>query len=288
IKPIAADLAAAMGIPSGSVVSASLNESAREGVAVWSSPVGSPQFPNQGNSFAILSTGPAAAVDGSFGDDLSFALGGQTTTQGADLVQLDLVLQAPSSANCFQFDFAFFTEEHPGFAVIDRFLAEVGGSVFTINPGSIVKSPNSIVGISRFPPIHKDTGTPYNGATGLLSAKGQVTPGSQVQVTFSIMDLVDSALDSAVFLDNFRWMTVAPGQCQRGAEIVGLGDVDCNGSVTSIDAALILQLIADIIASLECPDNADTNIDGEVNSVDVALLLQRVAGIIPKLPPFPQ
>lgn len=64
-----------------------------------------------------------------------------------------------------------------------------------------------------------------------------------------------------------------------------LGDVDCDGVVNSIDAALVLQLVAGLIGSLPCPDAADVNEDGLINSIDAALILQYVAGLIPSLPP---
>jgi hypothetical protein len=59
-----------------------------------------------------------------------------------------------------------------------------------------------------------------------------------------------------------------------------LGDVDCDGSVTAIDAALILQLVAALVGGLECPQG-DVNRDGNTTAVDAALVLQLVAGLIP-------
>lgn len=66
--------------------------------------------------------------------------------------------------------------------------------------------------------------------------------------------------------------------------VVGLGpkapgDADCTGAVTSIDAALVLQFDAGMLASLGCPDNADASQDGRTNSADAALILQHVAGL---------
>ena len=67
---------------------------------------------------------------------------------------------------------------------------------------------------------------------------------------------------------------------------VGLvGDVDCDGEGNSIDAALLLQLIAGLVGSLPCEDAADVDLDGDIDAVDAALVLQFVAGLIGTLPP---
>lgn len=64
----------------------------------------------------------------------------------------------------------------------------------------------------------------------------------------------------------------------------GTGDVNCDGSVDSIDAALVLQLGAGLIGALTCGENADANADGTINSIDAALILQFNAGLIQTLP----
>jgi hypothetical protein len=58
------------------------------------------------------------------------------------------------------------------------------------------------------------------------------------------------------------------------------GDVDVDGHVDAIDAALMLQFDAGLLGDL--PDNsaADVNHDGHVNAIDAALILQRIAGLI--------
>jgi hypothetical protein len=64
--------------------------------------------------------------------------------------------------------------------------------------------------------------------------------------------------------------TAVPGIC---------GDVDGDRSVSSIDAALVLQYTAGLLETLRQPDGADVNNDGMINSIDVALILQNTAGL---------
>ncbi|MCH8064694.1 MAG: hypothetical protein IIC90_02565, partial [Chloroflexi bacterium] len=40
-----------------------------------------------------------------------------------------------------------------------------------------------------------------------------------------------------------------------------------------------------LVGSLSCEENADANEDGSVNSIDAALILQHIAGLLPTLPP---
>lgn len=63
-----------------------------------------------------------------------------------------------------------------------------------------------------------------------------------------------------------------------------LGDVDCNGNVNAIDAALILQKTAGLIDTLACQEAGDVDSNGLLNAIDAALMLQYDAGLIDKLP----
>ena len=64
-----------------------------------------------------------------------------------------------------------------------------------------------------------------------------------------------------------------------------IGDADCNGSVDSIDAALVLQFDAGLvdILTFTCLLIADVNEDGTVNALDAVLILQFVAGLLDDL-----
>ena len=62
------------------------------------------------------------------------------------------------------------------------------------------------------------------------------------------------------------------------------GNVNCVGGVNSIDAALVLQYGASLIASLACQAAADVNGDGHINSIDAALILQFISGLLSHLP----
>jgi hypothetical protein len=65
-----------------------------------------------------------------------------------------------------------------------------------------------------------------------------------------------------------------------------VGDVDCSAEVTSIDAALVLQLVAGLLGTLPCQDAADVNESGDINAIDAALILQLTAGFFESLPPI--
>ncbi len=61
------------------------------------------------------------------------------------------------------------------------------------------------------------------------------------------------------------------------------GDVNGDGTINSIDAALILQFSAGLFPTLPNFDQADANNDGSVNAVDAALILQFIAGLLATL-----
>jgi alpha-tubulin suppressor-like RCC1 family protein len=77
--------------------------------------------------------------------------------------------------------------------------------------------------------------------------------------------------------------TTAPPPRATPTPTVHAGDANCDGSVNSIDALLVLQYVAALLGALRCQGAADANHDGSVNSIDAALILQYVAGLIGSL-----
>lgn len=62
--------------------------------------------------------------------------------------------------------------------------------------------------------------------------------------------------------------------------VVNPGDVNCDESVDPIDATLVLQYVADLLAELPCPQNADLDEDGEITAKDAMIILQMSAGLL--------
>ena len=107
---------------------------------------------------------------------------------------------------------------------------------------------------------------------------GLLNPGESFEVTFDA---------PGVYL---YYCQVHP-DLQRGlirvlGPAVGMpGDANCSDETDAIDAALVLQLNAGLLDSLNCQQNADVNGDSRVDSIDAALILQYTAGLLDRLPP---
>ncbi|GAA1791314.1 hypothetical protein HC028_00930 [Planosporangium flavigriseum] len=192
-------------------------------------------FPSSGSSsFGILTTGNVADVPkpGVFGSSSlrTTAVSGRGNS-AFDVTVLKVDLTVPPSANCLTFDFKFLSQEYPvysGGSYNDAFIAELDSSTWTTN-GTTISAPKDFAldsskkvvsinsaglgglspangagtefnGAAKFPAgWGTDSGKAAGGATGLLQASTQVTPGAH-SVYFSIFDNGDSQVDSAVFL----------------------------------------------------------------------------------------
>ncbi|GAA2460224.1 choice-of-anchor L domain-containing protein [Streptomyces macrosporus] len=193
-------------------------------------------FPTNGSTFTILTSGNAASADdpNSEGDKTTDLSGGNVRgNTDFDVSVFKVDLQVPETANCLSFDFQFYSEEYPewvGSPFNDAFIAELDNSNWT-TAGSEISAPNNFafdadndvvsvnaVGLGGFS-AENAAGTTYDGATPLLSAAKQVTPGAHT-LYLSIFDQGDRILDSATFVDNLRtgFVPDPETQCRSGAQ----------------------------------------------------------------------
>lgn len=221
--------------------------------AIADAPIGA-FFPSAGPTFAILTNGDARFADdpntnvpdeplggplddlgsdlnGGFGDDGPTPRG--ATAYDVSIVKIDFV--APQTANCLSFDFAFFSEEYAdyvGQTFNDAFVAELDSSTWSTT-ASAISAPNNFAfdqngdvisvnstGVGGMS-LANASGTTYDGATQLLSASKQVSPGPH-SLYLSIFDQGDQVVDSAAFVDNLRVGYVPSPQlnCVAGAQPV--------------------------------------------------------------------
>ena len=202
-------------------------------------------FPSNGPTFAIMTSGFAASADDTntnvpdssdeFDDKTGNLNGGNVRGDtDFDVSVLRIDLSVPATANCLSFDFQFYTEEYADFvgqAFNDAFIAELdttswdtsGSAItapdnFAFAPGGAVVSVNA-VGIGGFS-LANAAGTTYDGATPLLSAAKQLAPGAH-SLYLSIFDQGDQILDSAAFIDNLRvgFVPDPATQCVPGAQV---------------------------------------------------------------------
>jgi len=103
--------------------------------------------------------------------------------------------------------------------------------------------------------------------------------GGESPITFDLINLSDPEANDIPSANVVGGVTVTGTPCGGGPS--ELGDVDCDGNLTAIDAALVLQLESSIINALPCAQNADLNGDGNTNSIDALFILQIVAGLLP-------
>lgn len=196
------------------------------------------EFPTNGPTFAIMTSGDVNLADDPNTSDSSGANLGGGNVRGDtdfDVTILKVNVNVPVGANCLRFDFKFLSDEFPEYVNTeynDAFIAELDSSTWTTS-GSTISAPNNfafdpsgnVVSINSSGntamSLAEASGTTYDGATPLLSAATQVTPGAHA-LYLSIFDQGDQIYDSAVFLDNLviGFVPNPETQCAQGAQPV--------------------------------------------------------------------
>jgi hypothetical protein len=205
--------------------------------------------PRQGCGFYTLSSGKAWSTSVQIGSDMGTngnpvsqtgcfvcTTAGSTTWEHPgpdgccesasenDPSWLKLTVKVPKNAQGFKFDFIFLSAEYPEWvhsAYNDTFYAvlkstalpkvqnisfDAKGQPLTVNNGWF-ENPSS--------PTQSISGTGYDGgigsSSGWLTTTSPCTPGETMELTFWIHDEGDHILDSAVIIDNWRWVASKVG-----------------------------------------------------------------------------
>jgi hypothetical protein len=160
--------------------------------------------PKRGPTFVVLSTGIAGSHSTQPGIDFP------PPGAAGDSVRLSLTLNLPPGASRLSFDFNFLSTEYPervGSTYPDTFSAVLtdGSGVreiarATVNSAAFVPVSASNAGGSGFDIFTNHL--PDAGLTGFQSVNIPVAGGGLTTLTFTIQDLGDGILDSAVIVDN--------------------------------------------------------------------------------------
>ena len=189
-------------------------------------------FPTNGATFGIITSGNAALADDANTNPNSGTGWGQAATAigpgafDSQVVRIDL---GAAGGNCLAFDFRFLSEEFPEFVnsgFNDAFIAQLNTWSVTADPatqtltapGNFAAGAGDVISVDASGPSTMTAdlaaGTTYDGATLRLIARTPVAPGSTNTLYLTIFDQGDDIYDSAVFVDNLRYETLAAGQCK--------------------------------------------------------------------------
>lgn len=130
-----------------------------------------------------------------------------------DLIWFQFETPVPGGTYGFSFDFAYFSEEFPEYVDTqfnDMFVAWSNSESYTGNLCFVNDEPCTVTAL--WPADYQGgaeelSGTQFtnDGATGWYEAKGTVVPNELLQLTFALFDMSDSAFDTTLLVDNFRW-----------------------------------------------------------------------------------
>lgn len=189
--------------------------------------------PREGTRLGVLSTGWAREYNSENGTSGPFTGSGKSWPGSSgnqrDVIVLAIKLRVPLNAKSFSFDFNFHSGEWPTFVGLtynDQFTANLDGDNISFDannkPVSVnnnffdrctpnVTTPKGKSVCAGGPDELNGTGfetsgsRTQGGATGWLTTKSPVEPGSVIELQFGVWDVQDGQYDSLVLIDNFKW-----------------------------------------------------------------------------------
>lgn len=188
-------------------------------------------FPTEGGEAVVLTSGDANDIVDDQANESDYQWDDASyphSSSANDVTTLRLTVNVPMTANCVALDYRFLSDEYPyyvGSPYNDAFIAEVdsddwsNGDPYTVNrPHDFAADPAgepvSVNGVGPTAMLTAEaTGTIFNAATGLITTKQPITPGTH-NLYFSIFDASDHILDSAVFMDNLRFISESAATCK--------------------------------------------------------------------------
>lgn len=227
----AAQIAAAMDIPTSAIISAVVTQESGPKARAVTPNFGPNVLPAAGTTMAMLSNGVAATPSQPGyvgGTGTAFPFGGPKTapitTNGLcpspatvnDLTQVSITIHAPAGVSGFKFDHNYYTTDYPAYLCTtygDGFAGIVsrGGvdAPMTFDALGQPITSNDVMFLAPGPlgtSILQGTGFENHGATGWLTSSANVNSGEVFTLKLYIWDSGDQLYDSAVLLDNFKWI----------------------------------------------------------------------------------
>jgi hypothetical protein len=148
--------------------------------------------------------------------------------QANDLLWFEFDVQVPQGVEGYAFDFAWFSSEFPEYVNTefnDVVVWWADGMSYTGNVAFIDQQPLTVTALAPYVQFGQTSprlsGTGYEnvgGATGWFRARGSAVGGESLHIAFALFDMADTAYDTAMLLDNFRWecqgcMATNPEDC---------------------------------------------------------------------------
>jgi hypothetical protein len=159
-----------------------------------------------------------------------------------------------------------------GFDELRQAIESLGGAVETFDVSALG---DEVIGVTA---TFEDEGIGYR-YTLVVFRTGRILGASIIDR----IDLVDSQ-EQAVTIGQALLARIKGVESGEVTDLPGIlpPDVNCDSSVNSIDATLVLQLSASMVdvASIRCGFLGDANGDRSTNAIDAAVILQRDAGLM--------